>query len=67
MSEVKESQGGALGGCQAIIKGFTGENQDDLKQKIDAYCEDLIKFINEPIVDCPHCKGRGVVLGKLPG
>lgn len=44
-----------------IIKGFRGETQEDLKNNIDNYCKKLIEFINEPVVDCPHCKGRGVI------
>jgi hypothetical protein len=44
-----------------IIEGFKGETQEDLKNNIDSYCRKLIEFINEPVVDCPHCKGRGVI------
>ena len=44
-----------------IIEGFRGKTQEDLKNNIDSYCRKLIKFINEPVVDCPHCKGRGVI------
>lgn len=44
------------------ITGFEGENQDDLKAKIDAYCADLIAFINTPVRDCEHCKGMGVII-----
>ena len=44
-----------------IIEGFRGETQEDLKNNIDSYCKKLIEFINEPVVDCPHCKGRGII------
>lgn len=44
-----------------VIPGFEGKDQEDLKAKIDSYCKDLIEVINEPIKDCPHCKGRGVI------
>ena len=44
-----------------IIEGFKGKTQEDLKNNIDSYCRKLIEFINEPVVDCPHCKGRGVI------
>jgi hypothetical protein len=44
-----------------IIEGFRGKTQEDLKNNIDSYCRKLIEFINEPVVDCPHCKGRGVI------
>lgn len=43
-----------------VIDGFIGENEKDLKSKIDSYCKDLVDYINEPVSDCPHCKGRGV-------
>jgi hypothetical protein len=43
------------------IKGFEGKNHEDLKEKIDKYLKNLIEFINEPLKDCPHCKGLGVI------
>jgi len=47
------------------IKGFQGENQLDLQDKIDIYCEELVKFINTPLEDCKYCKGLGVINNKL--
>ena len=47
-----------------VIDGFRGKNQDDLKNNIDDYCRNLIEFINEPITDCPNCKGRGVITNE---
>jgi hypothetical protein len=47
-----------------IIQGFEGKDQTDLKQKIDFYLENLIEFINKPLVDCPACKGLGVIKDK---
>ncbi len=46
----------------SIIQGFRADNQEDLKDRIDNYCEGLIMSINEPVKDCPQCKGRGVIL-----
>lgn len=49
-------------------KGYTpiseirGKNIEDLKQKVDEFLADLIERINEPLKDCVHCKGRGVIL-----
>ena len=43
------------------ISGFKGKDQDDLKNNIDSYCNNLVEYINEPLIDCPHCKGRGVI------
>lgn len=51
-------------GGYPMIRGFRGDNQEDLKNKIDNYCKELILFINDPVSDCPHCKGLGVILPK---
>jgi hypothetical protein len=44
------------------IKGFEGKNHEDLKKNIDKYLSDLITKINQPIADCKHCKGSGVII-----
>ncbi len=44
------------------IAPFTGKNIEDLKENIDTFLADLMARINEPLVDCPHCKGLGVLL-----
>ena len=36
-------------------------NEDELKEKIDTYLENLINYINEPLVECEHCQGNGWV------
>lgn len=46
------------------IPPFVGENHDDLKKNIDKYLKNLITEINEPLTDCPHCKGMGVIEGE---
>ena len=43
------------------IKGFQGNNQTDLKSKIDTFLLNLMDFLNEPLVDCGFCEGNGVV------
>lgn len=48
----------------SVIQGFEGENQTDLKNKIDFYLKDLISYINEPILECPTCKGDGAIVNK---
>mgnify|MGYP001128906407 CR=1 FL=1 len=45
-----------------VITGFRGKNQEDLQNNIDNYCKTLIEIINKPYVDCPYCKGAGVIL-----
>jgi hypothetical protein len=47
-----------------VIEGFRGENHEDLQNNINDYLSNLIAFINEPIKDCPHCKGEGVIFNK---
>jgi hypothetical protein len=46
------------------IEGFKGNNMGELKENIDNYLKDLMDKINEPVVDCKHCKGKGVVLNN---
>lgn len=43
------------------VKEIHGNNLEDLKNKIIAFCEEVINKINKPLVDCPHCKGLGVI------
>lgn len=43
------------------IKEITGKNAKELRDKIINLCEETIKLINEPIADCPHCDGKGVI------
>jgi hypothetical protein len=44
------------------IKGFSGKNHGDLKKNIDKFLKELMDKINEPLKDCPHCKGMGVIV-----
>jgi hypothetical protein len=56
----KEAKYGAT-----VIKGLEASSHAELDSKINEYLENLIEYINEPITDCPHCKGMGVVPRKL--
>lgn len=47
-----------------IIQGFEAKNETELKTQIDNYLNDLMAFINEPFIDCPKCKGRGVLFSS---
>jgi hypothetical protein len=40
---------------------FEGDSYEDLEAKISEYLQELINKINEPLQDCPHCKGKGVI------
>lgn len=44
------------------ITPFSGESHQDLQEKIDNYLKELMEMINTPLVDCPHCKGMGVIV-----
>lgn len=44
-----------------VAPKFEGENYEDLETNIKNYLNELIEKINEPLKDCPHCKGRGVI------
>jgi len=44
------------------IQQFQGENLEDLENKIQIFLDDLMKKINEPLKDCEHCNGMGVIL-----
>jgi len=41
------------------IKLIRANNHNELNEKIDKYLNDLIAYINEPLVECEHCKGLG--------
>lgn len=45
-----------------VIQGIKGDNPEDLQNKLDRYLENLMNIINEPLHDCPHCAGMGVIL-----
>lgn len=45
-----------------VVTEFEGENYEDLVKNIEAYLDDLMKVINEPLVECECCKGTGVIL-----
>lgn len=44
-----------------VVQPFSGKNEEDLKNNIKTFLEELISKINEPIKECEHCKGTGVV------
>lgn len=47
-----------------VVEEFKGKDYDDLKKNIEGYLNNLMEIINEPVVECAHCKGRGVVLNE---
>lgn len=47
-----------------VVEPFNGENLQDLQNNIDTYLKSLMEHINEPVVDCEGCNGRGVVVNE---
>lgn len=47
-----------------VVESFSGKNYEDLKQNIDNFLNELMDEINEPVVECECCKGRGVVINE---
>lgn len=43
------------------LPGFMGKDLEDLRAKIQKFLDDLMARINEPLVECQCCSGRGVV------
>ncbi|MFF2834279.1 hypothetical protein ACFVSK_21145, partial [Cellulosimicrobium cellulans] len=48
-----------------VIQPFEGKNEEDLKQNIQKYLDELMEAINKPLVECVHCKGYGVILDEV--
>lgn len=44
-----------------VIPEMCANNETELKEKVDMWLEGLIKLINEPLCQCPHCKGLGYI------
>lgn len=47
-----------------IVEPFSGKDVEDLKSNIKKFLDDLMAKINEPLVECKCCKGRGVILNE---
>ncbi|MFA7287416.1 MAG: hypothetical protein WC055_00905 [Melioribacteraceae bacterium] len=54
-------------GKYTVLPGFEGKDHQDLKNNIDKYLSELITMINEPLKECPHCKGFGVIIEEIVG
>lgn len=49
----------------SVIEPFEGKNEDDLKQNIQKYLDELMEVINRPLIECEHCKGYGVIENEV--
>lgn len=47
-----------------VMKEFEGKTYEDLEVNIKNYLEELMKVINEPLVECKCCKGKGVEVNE---
>jgi len=45
-----------------VIEPFVGNNEEELGENIRKYLKELMDYINEPLKECKHCKGKGVIL-----
>lgn len=48
----------------SVIKGFSGNNLEDLVETIKDYLEELMSYINCPVSECEHCGGTGHIVDK---
>jgi hypothetical protein len=44
-----------------VIKPFEGTSYENMMVNIQKYLDNLIEQINKPLIDCPNCKGMGVI------
>lgn len=44
-----------------VIQPITGKSFEDLKNKVQEFLDELMGIINRPLINCPHCNGRGVI------
>lgn len=42
-----------------VIQPIFADNEQELKNKIDSFLDNLITIINQPLVMCSHCNGTG--------
>lgn len=47
-----------------VVEEFYGKDYEDLKNNIKQFLDELMEFINEPVVECECCKGRGVIFNE---
>jgi len=45
-----------------VIPEMFADNEQELMDKMNTLCNEILQKINEPLVDCPVCRGCGVVI-----
>lgn len=48
-----------------VIPGIEAVNAEELEMKIKRLSGYILKRINEPLIECPTCKGRGVIMDNI--
>ena len=48
-----------------IVTPFIGKDYNDLQKNIEEFLSDLMKDINEPVVECSCCGGTGVIFKEV--
>jgi hypothetical protein len=44
------------------VQGITASNEEELSDMVDALLAKIIQKINDPLIECPHCKATGVIV-----
>jgi hypothetical protein len=47
-----------------VVKPFSGNSYEEMMKQINDFLSNLISEINDPLLDCPHCHGTGVITNK---
>lgn len=54
-------------GAYAVISGIDASNLQEMADRLKAYLDDLMEYINMPVQECPNCNGcGGFVVGSKP-
>ena len=44
-----------------VVTPFEGNNLKSLQDNVEKFLHEIITYINEPLIECKCCKGRGVI------
>lgn len=47
-----------------VLDGIRANSHEELQNDLDRYLKDLMAYINEPVKECSHCKGAGVLFNN---
>lgn len=49
-------------GYGSYPEAISADNYKELEQKVNQWLDDMLKLVNEPVKECPHCAGSGMTL-----